>query len=95
MRMWLEFAPDIAVLTVVTSGQRTEVRGQPGIGSDWQGSRLDRLIDAIPKRINISDLFAGVVVHVRPDCAQVIRDALAYEDALTQRLFASTIADRA
>ena len=67
---------DMAVLTIRSSGQRIEVRGQPGVGSDYQNGFLDQVIDAIPRRANISSLYAGETLHLHPDLADPIIDAL-------------------
>ena len=90
MRLTLEFSPTVAVLVVEDGGETVEVRGNPKVGSLFVGDRLDRVVSKLPKTVNISDLFADVTVNVRPDDAKVVRDALAWEEEVTRRMFAST-----
>ena len=91
MRLHLEFAPDMAVLTIVDGGERVEVRGNPAVGSKYIGDMLDRIVAAIPRTVNISELFADEVVHVRPDNARIIRGQLAEEDRLQALMLGSCL----
>ena len=75
MRINLEIDPaaNLSVLVVIDKGRRTEVRGHLGGGTDWVGDRLDLLIAALPRSVNISALFADEVRHLREQDAQVVR----------------------
>ena len=91
----------MAVLTVfdtrkgkrssVNEIDRTEVRGNYFVGSKYTGDQLDRLVDALPKIINISEMFTGSVIHLRKDTAQVVRDFLANEQRIIDAMFTSVM----
>lgn len=82
----------MAILKVSNKdGYEVEVRGQAGIGTDYQGSSLDRVINSIPKRCNVSELFAESKLGVPKDLAAPIIDALEWEEELTRRLFNSKL----
>ena len=68
---------------------RTEVRGNYFVGSKYTGDQLDRLVDALPKVINISELFTGAVINLRKDTAKIVRDFLANEDILRNTVLSS------
>lgn len=83
MKLTLEFNSALATLVIVESnGDKTEVRGNPGIGSYYAGDTLDRLIGALNPMVNVSALFAGETVHLREDWACEIRAFLIEENRL-------------
>lgn len=94
MNMRLHFLPDLAVLVINDDGHRIEVRGHKGIGTDYLGDRLDRIISAMPRTVNLSELFADNKVGVRSPDAVPIRAALAREDAMVDALRCSYYAPR-
>jgi len=69
--------------------QRTEVRGNFSVGTEWTGDRLDRFISALPRTVNISELFAGNGVGVRREDRDAIREWLAKEEKLTNLMVAA------
>jgi len=81
MRLELEFTPEQAVLTVIDGGERTEVRGNPLVGTTYEGDTLDRLLAALPGP-QVSVLHSGAVLHLRSEDAVVVRDFLKREDEL-------------
>lgn len=87
MRLWLEFTPDAAVLHIVDGGQRTEVRGHPAVGTYYEGSRLDRVLNGIrDANFNLSTLYAEDVLHVRAGHGEPIRELLRIEEDYVKRL---------
>jgi len=76
MSLTLEQQEGVATLVVRSGDQKIEVRGQPGVGAVYEGGSLDRVIDAIPRRANISTLFAGETLHIPPDVAAPVLDVL-------------------
>jgi hypothetical protein len=91
MRLHLTWQPDYALLTVLDGGELTEVRGHKLVGSAYIGDRLDRVIAAMPRTVNLSELFADVVIHVRDEDARAIRAALRREDQLVAAIKKSTL----
>lgn len=89
MSLSLDIREDRSTLTIKCNGQKVEVRGSPAIGTIYEGSALDRIIDALPKELNISALFADEQRHISGKMAQPIVDALEFEDELQRRLFSS------
>ena len=92
MKLWLEFHLDMAVLHVWDRGHRTEVRGHPGVGTVYMGDRLDRVLAALPRRVNVSLLFADQVATCWGDDKEIVREALRREDEMTAALLASKMA---
>ena len=88
MTLKLDQQPDRATLIIESSGgQRVEVRGHPAVGSRFEGSPLDRIIDSIPKKVNLSALFANEQRHLSADLADPILDALEKEEEIRRRFF--------
>lgn len=73
---------DYAVLIVDDGGERVEVRGHRMIGTKVVGDRLDRVMKAFPKTVNVSALFSDDLVDVRKTDAPAIRAALRIEDEI-------------
>jgi len=67
---------DMSFLTIRSAGQRIEVRGQAAIGADYQGGPLDQVINSIPRKANLSSLFAGETLDLPPEWTDPIIDAL-------------------
>lgn len=86
MTIWLDQKPDRATLVIESGGQRIEVRGHPRVGAYYEGGRLDRIINSIPKMVNISALFAGEKRHLSSDMAVSVLDALEFEDEMQRKL---------
>ena len=88
MTLTLEYEPHCAVLVIASkTGHVVEVRGQRGIGTDYLGSRLDRVIDSIPRRlVNLSELFAEIKCGVPAHLTDCIVDSLEFEDMLVQNM---------
>ena len=89
MTLKLDQQPDRATLIIECGGQRVEVRGHPAVGSRFEGSPLDRIIDSIPKKVNLSALFANEQRHLSADLADPILDALEKEEEIRRRFFTS------
>ena len=89
MRLTLDQRPDRATLTIQSGDNRIEVRGHPAVGSRYEGSRLDRIIDSIPQMANLSALFAGETRNISASMADPIIDALELEDEIQRRIFSS------
>jgi len=89
MTLKLDQQPDRATLIIESGGQRVEVRGHPAVGSRFEGSPLDRIIDSIPKKVNLSALFANEQRHLSADLADPILDALEKEEEMRRRFFTS------
>jgi len=87
MTLKLDQQPDRATLIIESGGQRVEVRGHPAVGSRFEGSPLDRIIDSIPKKVNLSALFANEQRHLSADLADPILDALEKEEEIRRRFF--------
>jgi hypothetical protein len=87
MTLKLDQQPDRATLIIESGGQRIEVRGHPAVGSRFEGSPLDRIIDSIPKEVNLSALFANEQRHLSADLADPILDALEKEEEIRRRFF--------
>lgn len=88
MKLTLEFNPGIATLVITESnGERMEVRGNPGVGSTYDGDTLDRLIGSLNRMVNVSALFAGETVHLRGDWANEVRVFLTEENRLRELIF--------
>ena len=78
---------DIAILTIKSKDSTIEVRGNKAVGSYYEGSRLDRIIDSIPrKRVNLSGLFAYEEVGVPKELTDPIINALEFEEEMVYRL---------
>ncbi len=91
MRLNLEIAPDEAVLIITeANGDRTEVRGNPRVGTDFIGDTLDRLL-AILAGPPVSVLFAGMELHLRTDQRDAFRAFLLEEDRLVALILASEL----
>ncbi len=91
MRLHLEHGPDQAVMVVSDAGWRTEIRGNPLVGSTFTGDELDRLVAALPPTVNMSGLFAEETIHLRPGDAVVVRSLLEREEDLRRRLRSSLL----
>ena len=89
MTLKLDQQPDRATLIIESGGQKVEVRGHPAVGSRFEGSPLDRIIDSIPKKVNLSALFANEQRHLSADLADPILDALEKEEEIRRRFFTS------
>ena len=86
MSLRLDQQPDRATLIIESAGERVEVRGHPAVGAVYEGGRLDRLINAIPKRADLSALFAGETRNLPPELTDPVIDALELEEEITQRM---------
>lgn len=93
MWMRLEFTDGLAVLHIHEGDHRIEVRGHPRVGTDYIGDRLDRVLSAIPRTVNISELFAENKVGVRSTDAMAVWGALAREETLVTALHNGTWRD--
>lgn len=91
MVIYLDQQPDRATLTIKCNGQRVEVRGHPAVGTYYEGSRLDRIINSIPRKTNLSALFAGESRHISGKWATPIVDALEKEDEIQRRFMSSKL----
>ena len=89
MQLTLDQQPDRATLIIQSGPERIEVRGHPAVGAYYEGSRLDRIINSIPKQVNISALFAGETRDLPAEWAEPIIDALEWEDEIQRRLATS------
>jgi hypothetical protein len=67
MSLTLEQEEDGATLVIKSGGRIVEVRGQPAVGAVYEGGPLDQVIDSIPRRANISSLFAGETINIPPE----------------------------
>lgn len=93
MKLWLEFTPDMAILHIVDGGERTEVRGHPGVGTVYEGSRLDRALDTVrDANFNLSVLHAQDILHIRSGAGGPIREFLKREEEIVEAMFASVMA---
>jgi hypothetical protein len=77
----MEFLPSMAILHIMDGQERTEVRGHPAIGTVYEGSRLDRVLDGLgAARFNLSTLYAEQVLHVKSARGEPVRELLRIED---------------
>lgn len=91
MRLWMEFTPRVAVLHIVDGSEHTEVRGHPAVGSKYEGSRLDRVLNGIREaNFNLSVLYAEDILHIRSGCGEPIRKLLRIEEEYVRRISNST-----
>jgi hypothetical protein len=90
MTIWLDQQSDYATLFIKSNKKTIQVRGDPRIGSAATGDRLYRLVDAIPKQVNISALFAGEKRGVPAKWNDSIIDALEFEDEMQRRFQSDT-----
>jgi hypothetical protein len=91
MRLWMEFTPHVAVLHIVDGSEHTEVRGHPAVGSKYEGSRLDRVLNGIREaNFNLSVLYAEDILHIRSGCGEPIRKLLRIEEEYVRRISNST-----
>ena len=90
----LEIMPDMSVLTIQSkaTGERHEVRGHSGVGTVFQGGPLDRVIAALPPRVNVSELFADQKCGVAREWSDAVIDALEWEEEIVRRMSSSVMA---
>jgi hypothetical protein len=86
MSLTLDQQPDRATLIIESAGEKVEVRGHPAVGSVYEGGSLDRVINAIPKRADLSALFAGETRNLPPEATDDIIDALELEETIAERM---------
>jgi hypothetical protein len=86
MSLTLDQQRDRATLIIESAGEKGEVRGHPAVGSVYEGGSLDRVINAIPKRADLSALFAGEKRNLPPEATEEIIDALELEETNAERM---------